>query len=114
MILARRAVGNRTSSSEKQNECSFILQINFWLWLLEESLPAQGICEVVHADGMKGEVGFERPGVLEKKESEQNSGFQKVRRQLTAAPEVTCYRCFLPDLAGFTELRCAGPAPEYR
>src|SRR5271157_4828601 len=37
---------------------------------------------------------------------------KKVRRQLTAAHAVTCYRCFLPDLAGFTELRCAGPAPD--
>src|SRR5208337_3407760 len=37
---------------------------------------------------------------------------QKIRRQLTAAHAVTCYRCFLPDLAGFTELRCAGPAPD--
>jgi len=34
------------------------------------------------------------------------------RRQLTAAHALACYRCFLPDLAGFTRLRCAGPAPD--
>ena len=37
---------------------------------------------------------------------------KKARRQLTAAHALACYRCFLPDLAGFTGLRCAGPAPD--
>ena len=39
-------------------------------------------------------------------------GAKQVRRQLTAAHALICYRCFLPDLAGFTGLRCAGPAPD--
>ena len=30
--------------------------------------------------------------------------------RVTAAHEGIRYRCFLPDLAGFTILRCAGPA----
>ena len=25
--------------------------------------------------------------------------------------ELTAYRCFLPDLAGFTGFRCTGPSP---
>ena len=40
------------------------------------------------------------------------AGYKKARRQLTAAHALACYRCFLPDLAGFTRLRCAGPAPD--
>src|ERR1035438_6832338 len=40
------------------------------------------------------------------------TGQQKARRQLTAAHALACYRCCLPALAGFTGLRCAGPAPD--
>jgi len=47
----------------------------------------------------------------ESEERTANGGFY-ARRQLTAAHALACYRCFLPDLAGFTRLRCAGPAPD--
>src|ERR1700742_2208170 len=52
------------------------------------------------------------PSLVKSKRRRANSGLKKARRQLTAAHALACYRCFLPDLAGFTRLRCAGPAPD--
>ena len=48
----------------------------------------------------------------ESEERKAKNAAVKARRQLTAAHALACYRCFLPDLAGFTRLRCAGPAPD--
>jgi hypothetical protein len=50
--------------------------------------------------------------VCEERKARSEERLKKARRQLTAAHTLACYRCFLPDLADFTRLRCAGPAPD--
>ncbi len=61
--------------------------------------------------GAQGQEERKKSGTNQE-ERENREQRKQVRRQLTAAHALICYRCFLPDLAGFTGLRCAGPAPD--
>ncbi len=55
--------------------------------------------------GRFGGFGWSAPGRFG--EEAQKKGPSK-----PAAHSVSAYRCFLPDLAGFTVLSCAGPGPD--
>src|SRR5271165_745279 len=66
-----------------------------------KSIRSPEVAEVVSGNHRLGELARIRNWVR-----------KKARRQLTAAHALACYRCCLPALAGFTGLRCAGPAPD--
>ena len=39
------------------------------------------------------------------------ASYQERGQVILRHTELTAYRCFLPDLAGFTGFRCTGPSP---